>query len=188
MQNIDYDLFRFIRSHQTGGGIKGGKRRHWWNLFDYFTTKGQCAGWSNTLLRKNGYRIFGDAWNLKGPRLVFNGYARVRKPKNTDRDSLVAYNQAAADNVLRNFNSGSLDKDRPYVVNLTVDGSPNMERAYKEGKDVKGSHTGILTWEGDKWKVTHNLHGYIAQDDFLDLQKPNHSIRVTAIYGLDKNN
>lgn len=31
---------------------------------------------------------------------------------------------------------------------MTVKDSDNLETAYKEGG--KGSHTGILTWEGDK--------------------------------------
>ncbi len=150
-------LLRYIQTHQTGGGLKVGKRTQWWNPFGYFTTSRQCAEWSNKLLRKNGYNVWGNAWSLHGVIPVYSGYRSAKKPKNTDKDSLIAYNQQAADNVLKYFRSDTLDKNRPYVVNMTVVDSPNIGKAYREGKS--GSHTGILTWEGDRWKVTHNLHG-----------------------------
>ena len=44
------------------------------------------------------------------------------------------HNQEATDSVYRDFDSNSLDKSQPYVVNMFYKGSPAQERAYKEGK------------------------------------------------------
>lgn len=120
MQNTitNIGLLRYIQAHQSGGGLRGDKRTNWWKPFDYFTCYGQCAKWANELLRENGYSVWGDAWALTGVTPVYSGYKFVKRPKATDKDSLIAYNQQAADNVQKHFRSDTLDKSKPYVVNI----------------------------------------------------------------------
>ena len=144
----------------------------------------QCALWSNSLLRDNGYLINGNAWNLNNVDTVFNGYEGLERPENYDLPLVKQYNHSATDNVFKNFDSKILDVNKPYVVNMFYNNSPSQEEAYNNGKGVTGTHTGVLTFDPDtnRWWVTHNIHGNIHQEPFVSLQNGKGKYGVTAIY------
>lgn len=144
----------------------------------------QCAAWSNGLLRDNGYLVNGNAWNLGNVDMLFNGYDGLTKPEVYDSTAVTNYNHAATDNVFKNFDSKTLDTSKPYVVNMYYNNSPAQEDAYNNGEGVTGTHTGVLTFDPEvkKWYVTHNIHGNIHQEPFVDLQKSSSPYGVTAIY------
>lgn len=162
--------------YQKGGGLKGGKKAG-----DKAGTD-QCAAWSNGLLRDNGYLISGNAWGLNGVDMLYNGFEGLDKPSSYDRNMVEAHNHRAAENVYHNFDSNTLDKSRPYVVNMYYNGSPSLEEAYNNGKGVTGTHTGILTHDGKQWNVTHNIHDRIHEEPFIQLQNGYSKYGVTAIY------
>ena len=144
----------------------------------------QCAAWSNGLLRDNGYLISGDAWHLNDVDNIFNGYEGLERPENYDLPLVKQYNHSATNNVFRNFDSKTLDVNKPYVVNMFYNDSPSQEDAYNNGNGVTGTHTGLLTYDEptQKWWVTHNIHGNIHQEPFVDLQNSKGKYGVTAIY------
>ena len=144
----------------------------------------QCALWSNSLLRDNGYLINGNAWNLGNVDLLYNGFEGLDRPETYDSKAVMDYNHQATQNVFKNFDSKTLDTKKPYVVNMFYNNSPSQETAYNEGDGVTGTHTGLLTYDPDtkKWWVTHNIHGNIHQEPFIDLQKNTGKYGVTAIY------
>lgn len=170
--------------YQSGGGIKGGKKKG-----DKVDTT-QCAAWSNGLLRENGYMPYGNAWALGNVDMLFNGFDSIPRPESFDKTAVERYNHAASDNVYRNFDSKTLDKNKPYVVNMFYNDSPALEDAYNQGKGVTGTHTGVLTWEepANRWMVTHNVHGTIHQEPFGKLQNGNNQYGVTAVYAPRKEN
>lgn len=167
---------------QQGGGLKGGKRAG-----DKAGTQ-QCATWSNGLLRDNGYLISGNAWGLNHVNTLFNGFDGLDKPSSYDKKAIETYNHNAAGNVYNNFDSKTLDKSKPYVVNMYFNGSHSQEEAYKDGKGVTGTHTGILTHDGNRWNVTHNIHGTIHEEPFISLQRGDNTYGVTAVYEPRKDN
>ena len=116
--------------------------------------------------------------------MTLNGFTGLEKPAVYDRKAVEAYNHMASDNVYKNFDSKTLDKAQPYVVNMYYNNSPALEDAYNNGKGVTGTHTGILTYDNDKqkWVVTHNIHGKIHQENFVPLQNGKGKYGVTAIY------
>ena len=95
-------------------------------------------------LEKNGYNIHGDAWPLSGAVLIYKGYRGVKRSKVVNKNSLTTYNQGAAENVRKYFRSDTLNKNKPYVVNMTVTDSPNMEKAYKNGRRVSQEVTQVF--------------------------------------------
>ena len=56
------------------------------------------------------------------------------------------HNDNASNNVLRNFNSATLDTTRLYSANMYYRGSKFQEKAFNEGQGVTGTHTGALRW------------------------------------------
>ena len=144
----------------------------------------QCAAWSNGWLRENGYLTHGNAWNLKNVDVLYNGYSNMKKPSKYDLKAIQQYNHAAADSVYKNFDSSTLDKSKPYAVNMFYNGSPAQEEAYRNGDHVTGTHTGALVFNPSKnrWYVTHNIHGTIHQEPFVQLQSGKGKYGVTAIY------
>lgn len=61
--------------------------------------------------------------------------------------------------------------------------SPHMVDYYNKGTDTPGTHTGLLYWspEVGRWRIHHNIHGKIYDDDFISLQGGNKPYGVTAI-------
>lgn len=144
----------------------------------------QCAAWSNGWLRDNGYAIHGNAWNLKNVNVLYNGYSNMKKPSQYNRQEIEQYNHSAADSVYKNFDSKILDKSKAYAVNMFYNGSPAQEEAYKHGDNVTGTHTGALVFNPstNRWYVTHNIHGTIHQEPFVQLQSGKGKYGVTAVY------
>ena len=183
----DYDInSRIVKKYKKafGGNLfpKGGPMINV-NPGDRVFTD-QCALWSNSLLRDNGYLINGNAWNLGNVDLLYNGFEGLDRPENYDSRVIADYNHKAADNVFKNFDSKTLDTSKPYVVNMYYNNSPSQEEAYNNGKGVTGTHTGVLTFDPDtkRWLVTHNIHGNIHQEPFVSLQNGKGKYGVTAIY------
>jgi len=142
----------------------------------------ECAAWSNGVLRKHGYLISGNAWALNDVDTVYSGYDFSKKPTKYNRAAIQKYNSDAADTMYKEFDSNTLDKSQPYVVNMFYKGSPAQEKAFKNGKEVMGTHTGILSYKKGKWVVTHNIHGTIHEDSFTSLQNGKGQYGVTTIY------
>lgn len=146
-----------------------------------------CAQFQNGVLRDNGFLVYGDAWDLSDVDTVFNGYDESQKPKEYSRDAVMKYNRSATKNVWNNFDSKTLDKDMPYIVNMYYKGSPHQKEVYDFDGDVMGTHTGILSYEDGKWWVTHNIGSNIHREPFFDLQNSNGNWGVTTIYKPRKN-
>ena len=182
--NDIHDL-RFIRNMSSKGGqlYPIGGSMITVNPGDRVSTD-NCAEWSNGLLRDNGYLISGNAWGLNHVDPVFNGFEGLTRPENYNLEQVKAYNHQATDNVFKNFDSKTLDVTKPYVVNMYYNNSEAQESAYNDGRGVTGTHTGVLTYDEPtkKWWVTHNIHGNIHQEPFIDLQKNTGKYGVTAIY------
>lgn len=174
--NKNGGLLRHIIACGSGNKFTGNKKRG-----DKVDTE-ECAAWSNQTLRDLDYLISGNAWSLNGVDTIFNGYNKLQRPAEYSRVAVQRHNQEATDSVYRDFDSNSLDKSQPYVVNMFYKGSPAQERAYKEGKGVTGTHTGILSYQDGQWVVTHNIHGTIHEEPFVKLQNSRGKYGVTAIF------
>lgn len=95
-----------------------------------------------------------------------------------------ARNFAAADNFKNNFQVDSLDKNKTYLVNMYYKGSPNRATAWFDAKGgTTGTHTGNLYWDPQRnsWRVAHNIHGKVYDDDFASAQGSGKSYGITAI-------
>lgn len=160
----------------------------------------ECALWANDSLRrfknnkgKNIYtsdNIGGDAWTRLTAgknKMIYSGYdseeydRRGYSEKNSNKR-----NHDASNKLRKEFNSDVLDKSKVYLVNMYYDRSPHKQTAWKEGASgVTGTHTGNLYWDegSNSWKVAHNIHGKILNEDFISLQgdRTGKGYGVTAI-------
>lgn len=146
-----------------------------------------CSQYANRAL-PNGYRVYGDAWSRDG-KIVFNGYEDI----DVDSQDPLAHHLAAQQNLWENFNTNTLDKNQTYMVNMYYRGSPYMKTAFEDAdkNGIKGTHTGNLYWDSDtnSWRVEHNIHGTIHNDDWISLQRPGtKQYGATAIQSPQKNN
>lgn len=149
----------------------------------------QCAKFANDYVRSQGYMQNGDAWNSSGISTVFSGYDGLERPSAYDAAAVAAYNNAASDNVLKNFDSSTLDPERLYTVNMYFRGSPYQEEAFNNGtKDRTGTHTGYLQNQDGQWYVVHNIHGKVHIDPFSSIQGGGRGWGVTGIYAPRKDN
>lgn len=160
-----------------------------------------CSRWANESLRNfkdNKNRILyryadigGDAWTRlysgENPKIIFSGY----KDDGTNKG---AYSEAksnqrnweAADNFYKNFNSKTLDKNKVYLVNMYYNGSRKKREAWDNALNgTTGTHTGNVYWnpETNSWKVAHNVHGTLHDDDFISVQgsRNKYGYGITAI-------
>lgn len=144
-----------------------------------------CAQFSNGYLRSLGYGVWGDAWDLNEVEPVYSGYDVAARPTKYDQTAVEQYNYNAADRLYKDFKSGTLDKNKTYAVNMFYKGSPNLKKAYKNGRDgISGTHTGYLRFDpkSNRWKVVHNIHNKVYVDDFISIQGSKGDWGVTAIY------
>jgi hypothetical protein len=77
-----------------------------------------CAQWSNSNLRKRGYKVYGNAWQPSGSTLVASGYKRIKSeaPRtNNDIQSINQYHWKAADNLKKYYDYNKLDRGKTYV-------------------------------------------------------------------------
>lgn len=127
---------------------KGGPLNIKYKTGDIYPESTQCAYFSNHLLNDNGYMISGDAWTPRGIDMVYNGFDTLSKPTSYNIKDYDAYNKAAINNFYKNFDSTkSLDPSKPYVVNMYNANSKKKQMAFNEGKDVYGTHTGVLSYD-----------------------------------------
>lgn len=148
----------------------------------------ECALFANQALRDAGYLAQGNAWNSKGSDIIFNGYNTLQRPEQYDSLAVLNYNNAASDRVYKDFDSNTLDKSRPYMVNMYYKGSPYLKTAYEEGTQGRtGTHTGYLVHDGNQWNVVHNIHGKAHVDKFTNIQGGKRKYGVTAVFAPRKN-
>lgn len=150
-----------------------------------------CAKYGNCKLSQQGYISNGHAWTRhNNQRTIYSGYNTKNRPTAYNEDSVVKYNSDAADNVVRDFDFNTLDKNSVYTVGMYYKGSPAQERAYNEGVDgVTNTHTGNLFWspEADSWVVEHNIHGTAITNELRDVLGSRGKYGVTGIYQPYKN-
>lgn len=148
-----------------------------------------CAQYQNEILRKSGYNVRGNAWNLSGTKPVYSGYDVSKRPKEYSRKAVEQYNREAADNVLRNFKSASLDTTKTYVTPMYYKGSPYQEEAFRDAKDnLANTHTGFLVWRGTtpekrgEWELIHNIGKKVYKRPFVREQGGGKQYGPVAIY------
>lgn len=151
----------------------------------------QCAAYVNATLRRNGINSWGDAPRINGQfKEIFNGYddsgfsRRTADLGTTHNDSLKnirVIHDRASNAVRKNFDSKTLDKNHYYTVNMYYRNSPHTTGFYNYGTDTPGTHIGVLYYNGNRWRVNHNIHGQIHDDDFISLQGGGKPYGVTAI-------
>lgn len=141
-----------------------------------------CAEASNFVMNKKGYKMAGHAWTRNGT-TVYNGYEHVQKPKSYSRGSYNDFSWDAADDLKQNFDTTKLDKKQLYDVNMYVTDSSNAKTAFKENTNNRyGSHTGHLFHDGNKWKVFHNMHGDIFEEDLANMLGSKYNWGITGIF------
>lgn len=148
----------------------------------------QCAAFAHQVLRDAGYLAQGNAWNSNGNDVVFSGYDTLTKPEQYDSLAVLKYNDAASDRVYKDFDSKTLDKSQPYLVNMYYKGSPYLKEAFETGTQGRtGTHTGYLVHNGKDWEVVHNIHGKAKVDKFTKIQGGGKKYGVTSIMAPRKN-
>lgn len=148
----------------------------------------QCAAFAHQVLRDAGYLAQGNAWNSNGHDIVFSGYDTLTRPEQYDSLAVLKYNDAASDRVYKDFDSKTLDKSQPYLVNMYYKGSPYLKEAFETGtKGRTGTHTGYLVHNGKDWEVVHNIHGKAKVDKFTKIQGGGKKYGVTSIMAPRKN-
>lgn len=139
---------------------------------------GECAKWANNELRRNypGMSIGGHAWNrfrygqVNDPS-AYSGYSGMSDnyyPRDNYR------NFVASQRFAQGIDTTKLDKTRPYLLNMWYQGTQlrNSNQAYNEGYKsdnlgrITGTHTGNLYWNGNQWRVNHNMSGLIYDVPF----------------------
>lgn len=145
-----------------------------------------CAQYGNCILRDKGYISNGHAWTRHGnQKTIYSGYNVANRPQTYDRNAVVKYNSEAADNVVRDFDFNTLDKNSTYTVGMYYKGSGAQEQAYNEGIDgVANTHTGNLFWnpETNSWVVEHNIHKTAYTNELRDVLGSRGTYGITGIY------
>lgn len=130
----------------------------------------------------------GDAWtrlSRGSAKMIYSGYDSEdydrTKFSNAASD---ARNFKAADRLLKEFDSKTLDPNKTYMVNMFYKGSPFRREAWENAEGgTTGTHTGNLYFNKDtnRWHVSHNVHGTVYDDDFIKIQGSRGRYGVTAI-------
>lgn len=130
----------------------------------------------------------GDAWtrlSRGSAKMIYSGYDSEdydrTKFSNAASDTR---NFKAADRLLKEFDSKTLDPNKTYMVNMFYKGSPFRREAWENAEGgTTGTHTGNLYFNKDtnRWHVSHNVHGTVYDDDFLKIQGSRGRYGVTAI-------
>lgn len=157
-----------------------------------------CAKYANDTLRNhkdaNGRALYswdttgGDAWtrlSRGSARMVYSGYDSEDYDRSAYSDAASdRRNFAAADKLLREFDSSTLDPNKTYMVNMFYRNSPARREAWEKSEGgTTGTHTGNLYFNKDtgRWHVSHNVHGTVYDDDFIKIQGSKGRYGVTAI-------
>lgn len=158
-----------------------------------------CAKYANDSLREHKDakgrilytydNIGGHAWTRlmsgKNSKMIYSGYDSEDYDRNNFSNAASdARNFKAADRLLKEFDSKTLDPNKVYMVNMFYKGSPARKQAWEEAVGgTTGTHTGNLYFNKDtnKWHVSHNIHGTVYDDDFIKIQGSRGRYGVTAI-------
>lgn len=158
-----------------------------------------CAQYANDALKKHvdskqrklysNKNIGGHAWTRltagKQHKMIYSGYDSEDYDRNNFSNAVSdARNFKAADKLLKEFKSSTLDPNKIYMVNMFYKGSPSRRQAWEEAQGgTTGTHTGNLYFNKDtnRWHVSHNIHGTIYDDDFIKIQGSKGRYGVTAI-------
>lgn len=131
-----------------------------------------CSKYSNCVLKKQGYKVVGDAWTrvpYSGAKVLYSGYDR-NIPKEYSDSAYWAYLNEVANKVAPQIDASTLqDYD---IVSLMAQGSPSAQQAYKEGKPHGRihTHTGHIRVGDDGTRyVVHNVHNKLYQNKLEDL-------------------
>lgn len=133
--------------------------------------------------------VGGHAWTRlsagKNTKMVYSGYGDTPYDKNAySPQASDKRNFDAADRLYREFDSKTLDKNKVYMVNMFYKESPSREQAWREASNgTTGTHTGNLYYDTktNRWRVSHNIHGTVYDDDFIAIQGSRGKWGVTAI-------
>jgi hypothetical protein len=158
-----------------------------------------CAKYANNTLKEykdsKGRRLYSDAnvgghaWTRlsagKNAKMIYSGYEGTTYDKNNfSNQASDSRNFKAADRLLKEFDSNTLDKNKTYMVNMFYKGSDARRQAWVEALNgTTGTHTGNLYWNPDtnRWHVSHNIGGTVYDDDFIRIQGSKGKYGVTAI-------
>lgn len=158
-----------------------------------------CAKYANDTLKEykdgKGRRLYshdnvgGHAWTRlsagKNAKMIYSGYEGTTYDKNNfSNQASDSRNFKAADRLLKEFDSNTLDKNKTYMVNMFYKGSDARRQAWVEALNgTTGTHTGNLYWNPNtnRWHVSHNIHGTVYDDDFIRIQGSKGKYGVTAI-------
>lgn len=133
--------------------------------------------------------IGGHAWTRLGTgknvKMIYSGYDSPEYDKaNYSEEASDARNFRAADRLLKEFDSRTLDPNKVYMVNMFYKGSPSRAQAWEEAYNgTTGTHTGNLYFnkKTGKWHVSHNIHNKVYDDVFTKIQGSKGQWGVTAI-------
>ena len=144
--------------------------------------KRQCAAYSNDHLRKEGANIYKNAWNFTVGQYL-SGYEGLKRPnKNASYQELQNYNYNAADNLANKLDTTTLNRNLDYPVNLYYSDSPYAREAFNDGTQGRtGSHTGYLRSINGSWKLIHNVHQNVRQNNLPDVLGSKNETGITWI-------
>ena len=142
----------------------------------------ECAAYSNDHLRKEGANIYRNAWNSTVGQYL-SGYEGLKRPdKNASYWELQNYNYNAADNLANKLDTTTLNRNLDYPVNLYYSDSPHAREAFNDGTQGRtGSHTGYLRNINGSWKLIHNVHGNVRQNNLPDVLGSKNETGITWI-------
>lgn len=158
-----------------------------------------CAKYANDSLKEHkdskgrslysAINIGGHAWTRltagKNNKMIYSGYDSEEYDRNKFSNAASdSRNFKAADRLLKEFDSSTLDPNKVYMVNMFYKGSPSRRQAWQEAiGGTTGTHTGNLYFNKDtnKWHVSHNIHGTVYDDEFTKIQGSRGQYGVTAI-------
>lgn len=143
----------------------------------------ECAQTSNNVMNaKKGYHMAGDAWTRRG-RTIYNGYDAAKRPEKYSLSGWNQYSWSAADSAAQHIDLTKLDKNKYYDVNMYVTDSPNSKKAWEGNVNNRyGSHTGHMYWDGTQWKVFHNMHGDVYEDNATDIMGSKYNWGITGLF------
>lgn len=179
---------KLIPKQQIGGYIIAKKIVDWLrtpkDYSDEVANTPECAEYSNSYLRKSlGKNIWGNAWTRTNNKVtkVISGYDGLTKPAEYDKKQVLNYLYQAADNVEKNIDLSKLQTGD--LVGLYFKGSPNLEKAYREGANGEAqTHTGHIIVEDGVPYVVHNVHTNVIKNKAEKLLGRNRPYGIVSVY------
>ena len=169
-----------LRAYNDGKDYLGSVGGNAWTRNSSGTAQKVYSGFTGDVDKTKGDKIYKAylALNSKASRTKqeearYQQY--IKQLQQLYQKDSIARNKTASDNLYKNFDSHTLDKNKTYLVNMGYTRSPNAGIAWMGSQDgTTGTHTGNLYWNPDtnSWRVAHNLNhnGIITDDDFISIQ------------------